>query len=66
MCEHGCKEDRNLYSLLKREGVSDAELATFIGKMIMHLQLLAMQAKLPDVVQHLDAAISACAAKKLN
>ncbi len=48
MCEH-CTEDRNLYALLKRKGISDAEMALFIGKMITHLQLLAIEAKLPGV-----------------
>ena len=59
------EEDRQLFKLLQAQGLS-IETAMFIGKMIGHLQILAMNAKLPSVAKHLDAAISACATTRLN
>jgi len=59
-------KNRKLYAVLEQQHLSETEMALFIGKMITHLQILAIQAKLPSIAQHLDAAISACAAKRLN
>ncbi|MGO9458620.1 MAG: hypothetical protein ACLPWS_09715 [Rhodomicrobium sp.] len=56
------EDDKNIYALLQRHGVSDAQLNKFIKALMMELQILARYARLPGVVRHLDAAIKACPA----
>ena len=66
MCDINCAEDNDLYTILKKHGASDAQIAIFIGKITVHLHVLAIQANLRSVAKHLDAAMSACAAKRMN
>ncbi len=58
------EEDKNIYMLMQRHGVSDAQLNTFIEALMMELQILARYARLRGVVNHLDAAIKACSTPK--